>query len=53
MFNYSLRDRDNSIHVIEHVRSETDLGVTVDYKLSFEEHIDKIVKRGYGILATE
>ena len=35
---------------LEHVFEETDLGVTIDHELKFEDHISKKVSKAYSIV---
>jgi hypothetical protein len=51
-YRYSLTDPEGNPYYLDEVQSERDLGVTVDNKLSFIEHIDTITKKANGILAT-
>ena len=40
---------DTTVNLLESVQSEKDLGVIVDKDLSFEEHINEVVKRANKI----
>jgi len=47
-YDYFMKD-DTTVNLLESVQSEKDLGVIVDKDLSFEEHINEVVKRANKI----
>ena len=49
---YYMTKEDGTTHWLEMVTSEKNLGVTVDNKLSFQQHIESITKKANAVLAT-
>ena len=50
---YALKTLDGSTSILEEVQNECDLGITIDSKLSFKEHIAQIVNKancGIGMI---
>ena len=49
-FNYTIKDQNGVIHPVTESEGEKDLGILIDSKLNFQEHVNKKVKQANSIL---
>ena len=51
-FQYHLYNKDGTPHYLQTENTEKDLGITMDKDLTFDHHIDKIIKTANSVLGT-